>query len=185
MPCAETLASFRPQLLSFAIRRLGNRAHAEDAVQETLLAALEGLGRFGGDSSLGTWLFGILKHKVVDAMRRTSKEEPPADGGSDLSHDDSPESALMRRCLLEAVDAALKRLPARAARVFVLRDVMGMDTREVCRELSISSANCWVMHYRVRQTLRACPEVRDAFFSPTGARGRSAWCCANAGPATR
>jgi DNA-directed RNA polymerase specialized sigma24 family protein len=40
-----------------------------------------------------------------------------------------------------------------------------MDTDEVCRELSISSANCWVMHHRARQKLRASPEVRDAILS--------------------
>jgi RNA polymerase sigma-70 factor (ECF subfamily) len=143
------------------MRRLGDRQHAEDAVQETLLAALENLERFGGGSSLGTWLFAILKHKIVDAMRRASREEP-LKLEADLLHDASPERDLARRRLLEAVDAALKRLPARAARVFVLRELMGMNTQEVCRELSISSANCWVMDYRVRQKLRACPEVRDA-----------------------
>jgi RNA polymerase sigma-70 factor, ECF subfamily len=157
----ETLGGFRPQLLSFAQRLLGNREHAEDAVQETLLAALEGLERFGGGSSVGTWLFGILKHKIVDAMRRASREEP-LELEADQPHDASPESELARRRLLEAVDAALQRLPARAARVFVLRELMDLDTREVCRELSISSANCWVMDYRVRQKLRACREIRDA-----------------------
>ena len=165
----ETLGGFRPQLLSFAQRRLGNREHAEDAVQETLLAALEGLERFGGGSSLGTWLFAILKHKIVDVMRRAPREDP-LDGGSDLSHDATPESELARRGLLEAVDAALMRLPARAARVFVMRGVMGMDTDEVCRELSISSANCWVMHHRARQMLRASPEVRDAILSLEASR---------------
>jgi RNA polymerase sigma-70 factor, ECF subfamily len=157
----ETLGSFRPQLLSFALRRLGNRERAEDAVQEALLAALEGLERFGGGSSLGTWLFAILKHKIVDAMRLACREEP-LDRGTDPPHDAGPESELALRGLLEAVDAALKRLPARAAQVFVLREVMGMNSDEVCRELSISPANCWVMNYRVRQKLRACREVRDA-----------------------
>jgi RNA polymerase sigma-70 factor (ECF subfamily) len=161
MKVVHSLGTFRPQLLRFALRRLDNRAHAEDAVQETLLAALEGLERFAGDASLGTWLFAILKHKIVDAMRLASREEP-LDVDADLPHDAGPESELARRGVLEAVDGALARLPARAARVFVLRGVMGMDTDEVCRELSISSANCWVMHHRVRQKLRACPEVRDA-----------------------
>jgi RNA polymerase sigma-70 factor (ECF subfamily) len=157
----ETLGSFRPRLLSFAMRRLGDRHHAEDAVQEALLAALEGLERFSGGSSVGTWLFAILKHKIVDALRRASREQP-LELEPDQPHDAGPESELARRRLLEAVDAALKRLPARAARVFVLRELMDVDTREVCRELSISSANCWVMDYRVRQKLRACREIRDA-----------------------
>ena len=161
MQVVGSLGGFRPQLLSFAMRRLGNRERAEDAVQDTLLAALEGLERFGGASSLGTWLFGILKHKIVDAMRRASREEP-LELEVEEPHDAGPESELARRRLLEAVDASLKRLPARAARVFVLRALMEMNTAEVCRELSISSANCWVMDYRARKKLRACRELRDA-----------------------
>jgi RNA polymerase sigma-70 factor (ECF subfamily) len=161
MQVVASLGSLRPRLLSYALRHLGNRERAEDAVQETLLAALEGLERFGGGSSVGTWLFAILKHKIVDAMRRASREEP-LELEADQPHDASPESELARRRLLEAVDAALKRLPARAARVFVLRELMEMNTTEVCRELLISSANCWVMGYRARQKLRACRELRDA-----------------------
>jgi RNA polymerase sigma-70 factor (ECF subfamily) len=150
----QELGRFRPQLLSFAMRRLRNRDQAEDAVQETLLAALEGMERFGGGSSLGTWLTGILKHKIVDALRASSREEL-LDYDEVVSQDDGPENGLARRRLLDALDAGLKQLPACAARVFVLREVMGMDTGEVCRELSISASNCWVMHYRVRMRLRS------------------------------
>ena len=70
-------------------------------------------------------------------------------------HDAHPETELARRRLLEAMDVRLSQLPACAARVFVLRDVLGMDTAEVCRELSISRANCWVMTHRARVRLRA------------------------------
>jgi RNA polymerase sigma-70 factor (ECF subfamily) len=154
----QELGRFRPQLLSFAMRRLRNRDQAEDAVQETLLAALEGMERFGGGSSLGTWLTGILKHKIVDALRASSREEP-LDYDEDVAHGSDPEDELARRRLLHAVDAGLKQLPSCAARVFVLREVMGMDTAEVCRQLSISSSNCWVMHHRARMRLRACPTI--------------------------
>jgi RNA polymerase sigma-70 factor (ECF subfamily) len=158
----QEIGRFRPDLLKFAMLQLRNAAHAEDAVQETLLAALEGIEGFGGGSSLRTWLTGILKHKVVDAMRASSKEEP-LDYDDDLPHDRDPESELARRRLLDAVDARLKQVSSCAARVFVLREVIGMETHEVCKELSISASNCWVMHHRVRQRLRACPEIRDAF----------------------
>lgn len=143
------------------MRRLRNRDQAEDAVQETLLAAVESIERFGGGSSLGTWLIGILKHKIVDALRASSREEP-LDYDEDVGHGSDPENELARRRLLHAVDAGLKQLPSCAARVFVLREVMGMDTAEVCRQLSISSSNCWVMHHRARQKLRACPRIQDA-----------------------
>jgi RNA polymerase sigma-70 factor (ECF subfamily) len=153
MGSAHELGRLRPQLMSFALRRLGDRHRAEDAVQETLLAALEGINRFGGGSSLRTWLTGILKHKIVDALRAAPPEEP-LDYHEEV-HDAHPETELAQRRILEAVDARLKELSANAARVFVLRDVLGMDTAEVCRELSISRANCWVMSHRARVRLRA------------------------------
>jgi RNA polymerase sigma-70 factor (ECF subfamily) len=156
------LGRFRPQLLSFAMRRLRNRDQAEDAVQETLLAALEGMERFGGSSSLGTWLVGILKHKIADVLRASSREEP-LDYDEDPWHDSGPEHGLARRRLVDALHAGLKRLPSCAAQVFVMREVMGMDTAEVCSQLAITSSNCWVMHHRARRKLRACPGIRDAF----------------------
>lgn len=153
------LGRLRPQLLSFALRRLRNRELAEDAVQETLLAALESIDGFSGGSSLGTWLVGILKHKIIDAVRASSREEP-LDYDENLIHDNDPESELARRRALDAVDARLKRLPSCAAQVFVLREVIGMEMAEVCRELAISSSNCSVMHHRAKMQLRACPRVR-------------------------
>jgi RNA polymerase sigma-70 factor (ECF subfamily) len=148
------LGTFRPQLFGFAMRRLRDRDRAEDAVQDTLLAALEGIDRFGGGSSLGTWLVGILKHKIADALRGSSKEEP-LDYDELVSHDHDPQDGLARRRLLDALDAGLRQLPSCAARVFVMRQVMGMDTAEVCRELSISPSNCWVISHRARMRLRA------------------------------
>jgi RNA polymerase sigma-70 factor (ECF subfamily) len=155
----QELGRLRPVLLRYAMRRLRNRDQAEDAVQETLLAALEGIERFGRSSALGTWLIGILKHKMMDAMRASFNEEQ-LDCDEDPAHHRGPESELARRRLISAVEARLKQVPSCAARVFVLREVVGMDTDEICRELSISPSNCWVMHYRVRMRLRACPRIR-------------------------
>jgi RNA polymerase sigma-70 factor, ECF subfamily len=156
---AEELGGFRQQLLSFAMRRLRNREQAEDAVQETLLAALED-DRFEGGSSRGTWLIGILKHKIVDALRTGAREMPLPDEEHVLPGND-PEAGFTRRRVVDAVQARLKQLPSCAARVFVLREVMGMDIAEVCRELAISSSNCSVMTHRVRMRLRACPTIRS------------------------
>jgi RNA polymerase sigma-70 factor (ECF subfamily) len=154
----ERLGALRAQLLSFALRRLGNRAQAEDAVQETLLAALED-ERFQGRSSLETWLTGILKHKIVDIVRAGARETPLEDE-EHIPPGGDPEAGLARRRVVDAVQARLRQLPSRAARVFVLREVMGMDTAEVCRELAITSSNCGVMHHRARLRLRACPTIR-------------------------
>ena len=72
----------RSYLLRYALLQLRNPAQAEDAVQETLLAALEGRDRFSGRSSLRTWLTGILKHKIIDAIRRKSRDAGSPTGWS-------------------------------------------------------------------------------------------------------
>src|SRR5688500_6074551 len=73
----------RPYLLRYASLQLRDAHAAEDAVQEALLAALAGEAGFAGRSYLRTWLTGILKHKIVDAIRRLSRETavPPDEEG--------------------------------------------------------------------------------------------------------
>src|SRR5437870_13819328 len=73
---ALDLEKHRPVLLKFAMLQLRNQAQAEDAVQETLIAAIQGAKNFAGRSSVRTWLVGILKHKIVDLIRRSSREQP-------------------------------------------------------------------------------------------------------------
>ena len=67
---AHQVEALRPQLMRFARSQLRNAAWAEDAVSDTLLAALEKPQSFAGQSQLKTWLVGILKHKVIDQLRR-------------------------------------------------------------------------------------------------------------------
>lgn len=157
--CVHELARLRPQLVRFARSRLRDRHQAEDAVQETLLAALEGRGGFAAGSSLRTWVIGILKHKIVDSMRASGREVP-LDPENEPVHETGPEDRLARRRLVEALGRGLQRLPANAARAFLLREAIGMDTAEVCKELAISSSNCWVMLHRARKRLRECQEIR-------------------------
>jgi RNA polymerase sigma-70 factor (ECF subfamily) len=174
------LATHRPYLLRVARLQLRDEALAEDVVQETLVAALSG-GGFSGKSSLKTWLTGILKHKIVDAIRRKQREplavasfgsreaeldvedfdalfnskgawdSPPADWGD-------PEAALNRRQFFEMMDFCLEGLPPNTARVFMMREVMELEGDEICAELSITANNLWVILYRARMALRACLE---------------------------
>src|SRR6187402_1998135 len=85
MPIESQLAEHQAYLLRFARLQLRNDAWAEDAVSETMLAALAKPQSFGSRSQLKTWLVGILKHKVVDALRHHSREvsTPQTDPDSD------------------------------------------------------------------------------------------------------
>src|SRR3954467_6552278 len=74
MTIESQLAEHRAYLLRFARLQLRNEAWAEDAVSETLLAALTKPQSFGNRSQLKTWLVGILKHKVIDILRQRKRE---------------------------------------------------------------------------------------------------------------
>jgi len=106
----NALAQLRPQLLRFAMLRLGNRDLAEDAVQETLLAAIEGIDSYAGDSSLAAWLYGILRHKIVDCMRSAGRQEP--DPHQDAPLPDSRELAISVSNCWVTLHRARKRLRA-------------------------------------------------------------------------
>jgi RNA polymerase sigma factor (sigma-70 family) len=156
----EELARLRPQLMAFALQRTRSREQAEDAVQEALMAALEGLGGFAGTSSLSTWLFGILKHKIVDGRRRRPREDGVEMDLDVLAHGaPGPEQACAGRKMLAVIDRSLAELPMRSAQAFVLREVLGEETAEVCRLLRVTPTHCWVLVHRARTRLRACPEI--------------------------
>jgi RNA polymerase sigma-70 factor (ECF subfamily) len=164
----------RPYLMRYASLQLRDAAAAEDAVQETLLAALAGESGFAARANLRTWLTGILKHKIVDTIRRQAREPaaPPEteDGLQDFDalfeangHWSErppawadPDGALEQQQFFRALEMCLERLPARTARVFMLREHLGEETGAICKELDITPTHCWVLLYRARMTLREC-----------------------------
>jgi RNA polymerase sigma-70 factor (ECF subfamily) len=169
------LEALRPYLLRYAAMELRNREAAEDCVQEALLAALSAPASFEGRSNLRTWLTGILKHKIVDAIRRQSRERPVEGPEEDLTDLDAlfnetghwadrpqpwddPDGALHQKQFLVALETCLAGLPARTAQVFMLREHLGLETAEICKELGLTSTNCWVLLYRARMLLRECLE---------------------------
>lgn len=175
---AVELDTHRRYLLRVAQLQLRDADLAEDVVQETIVAALSARDGFSGRSSVKTWLTGILKHKIVDAIRlkqrqpiivATFEEEtdldefdplfkdngawdaPPADWGD-------PENALSRAEFMGIMDFCLEKLPPNTARVFMMREVMELETAEICKELTITANNLWVILYRARMALRQCLE---------------------------
>jgi RNA polymerase sigma-70 factor, ECF subfamily len=154
---------------------LRSREAAEDAVQETLLAALAAESSFAGRSNLRTWLTGILKHKIVDTIRRTSRERPLEGVDGEASVEDLealfdetghwreppqawPEQALQDKQFIAALERCLELLPARTGQVFLMREHLGFETADICKELGITPTHCWVLLYRARVALRDCLE---------------------------
>ena len=172
------LETHRRYLLRVAHLQLRDADLAEDVVQDTLVAALGARARFTGKSSVKTWLTGILKHKIVDAIRHKQRQPvfeasfqeecdldefdpmfkdngawaaPPADWGD-------PENALSRRQFFDVMEFCLEKLPPNTARVFMMREVMELESDEICKELAITANNLWVILYRARMALRQCLE---------------------------
>ena len=173
---AVQLEKLRPQLLKYAQLQLRNSAWAEDAVSETLLAAIEKPHSFAGQSQLKTWLIGILKHKLIDQIRRNSREmstssaEDRQDFEDDLFHVDGhwrdapkdwgdPEHCLRQQDFMRVLEACVEHLPGQQGRLFMMREWLEMDTDEICKELTISATNLWVMLHRARLRLRECMQL--------------------------
>jgi RNA polymerase sigma-70 factor (ECF subfamily) len=173
------LEPLRPSLTRYARWLLGNDAAAEDAVQETMLAALQSPESFAGRSKAKTWLFGILKHKVADTFRRQGREQPlPDDSDDDPRTDGSglfmenghwreppsnwgdPEAAFSQARFFEVLESCIEELPKNTARVFTLRELMGMETDEICEAVGITPGNCFVILHRARTMLRGLLEQR-------------------------
>ena len=176
----QDIQRHRPYLLRYALLQLRDRELAQDVVQETLLAALEGRARFSGKSSPRTWLTGILKQKIIDAIRRKTREQPASSGDEEAAESSAadaafkgdghwqqmpanwgnPEHALENRRFWEIFELCSRLMPERTARVFMLREVMGLTTDEICQELAITPTNLWVMLHRARLSLRECLEIK-------------------------
>jgi RNA polymerase sigma-70 factor (ECF subfamily) len=171
----EQLEGLRPYLLRYASLQLRNREAAEDAVQETLVAALAAAAGFEGRSNVRTWITGILKHKIIDTIRRSSREAPISGDEDEPSEFDAlfderghwrehpdawsdPDSALQQKQFLAALEQCLAALPARTAQAFMLREHMGLETQDICKELDVTATHCWVLLYRARMALRECLE---------------------------
>lgn len=174
---SRQLVDLRPRLVRFARLQLREDAAAEDAVQDALLAAAQNADRFEGASAAATWVFAILRNKLVDEFRRRGRdpvalaemegetalesmfeeqfdarghwrEPPPA--WSD------PAASMEQKRFWEAFEVCISALPERPARVFGMRELLGMESEEICKELGISSSNCWVLLHRARLGLRDC-----------------------------
>jgi RNA polymerase sigma-70 factor (TIGR02943 family) len=178
MAIETELAGHRAYLLRYARLQLRNDAWAEDAVSETLLAALSKPQSFGNRSQLKTWLVGILKHKVVDILRQRQREvalnveegdegdaldglmfkadghyaTPPADWGD-------PEQDLSTRQFFVVLEACAEKLPPAMGRVFLMREWLELSSEEICKELQLTPTNLYVQLHRARGRLRECLEL--------------------------
>lgn len=165
-------------LFRYALPRVRNHDHAEELVQETFLAALRSFDTFHATSSPRTWLVGILRHKIIDLFRkrdRTKERESldERDAAIDSWFDGKgrwinapahvafdPATQRDRADFWVVFEECLGTLPELQANAFSLRVMDDVESEEICKVLSISSTNLWVLLHRARARLRACIETK-------------------------
>ena len=170
-PC-EWVQRYGDALYRYALTRLRRSHEAEEAVQETLLAAFRARHQFQERSLPLTWLTGILKRKILDRMREAARQPSDTDPADlDVWFDASdhwreplgswgdPASYAARSEFWWIVRNCLAKLPARMAEAFTLRTIDDQEPAEVCRDLAISHENLWVLLHRARLRLARCLQV--------------------------
>ncbi|MES2951080.1 MAG: sigma-70 family RNA polymerase sigma factor [Pseudomonadota bacterium] len=175
----EQIVALQDYLLKFARLQLRNDAWAEDAVSETVLAALAKPQSFGNRSQLKTWLVGILKHKVVDALRHHHREISGLDNSEDDNTDPleaiafkadghfveqpadwgNPEQQASSQQFFAILEVCAAKLPAAQGRLFLMREWLELSSDEICKELQLTPTNLYVQLHRARLRLRECLEL--------------------------
>lgn len=173
--------TYADALFRYALTRLRRRQDAEDAVQETLLAALQGHRAFRGDSAELTWLIGILRNKVVDRIRLSAREnlaspvdevDEPIDQWSGTTNkwlrapktwQTDPTQLVEDGEFWDQIRKCFAGLPERQAQVFALRTFDELDAEDICQQTGLTETNLWVLLHRARGSLRTCLE--DSWFA--------------------
>ena len=150
----SSLTEIRRDMMKFAHLQLRDETLAEDVVQEALAAALTSAKEFAGRSALKTWVFAILRNKIIDQIRLQSRTT----NVSSFSQQEESLDETFETRFWDVFDACLKHLPENTARVFMMREFLEFETAEVCQELSITISNCNVILHRARNGLRNCLE---------------------------
>ena len=172
------LADHGDYLYQYAYVRLRNRATAEDAVQETFLAGIQSLHRYHGSTPIRYWLRGILRYKVIDILRKQSREITVNDSDNAEILDSlkfkwfgipnknpspwafDPDKAYEQSEFWEIFYGCLSRLKRVAGIAFTLRELEGLSTEEICKELDMTPNNLWVVLHRARAQLKTCLESK-------------------------
>ena len=183
----ELVSAHHGALVRMALGHVADRELAEEVVQDTWMAVIQGLSRFEGRSSLRTWIFGILIHKAKDRGVREKRHTTFSDFEShDDDHDEAidpsrfhqsgewaghwsvppqpwdeqtPEALLASRQAVAAMQQAIEALPPTLKDVLILRDIEGIEAKKACELLKITETNLYVRLHRARERVRRSVEV--------------------------
>jgi RNA polymerase sigma-70 factor (ECF subfamily) len=162
---SQALVEHGDRLYALALRVTRDPDLAGDAVQEAFATALQRIGDFRGESSLGTWLHRIVYNKSIDLLRHRGRQTPLLDEEAGEVDDERlagqpawsrpPDQILYGEETRRALDEALARLTPQQRAVFTLREMEGLSTEEVASMLELEPGAVRVHLHRARLRLRA------------------------------
>ena len=152
------ISEIRKQMLNFAKLQLRDSNVAEDMVQESLLSAVKNITNFKRQAALKTWVFAILKNKIVDYLRQKDRLVLE----SDLLSDDENGNSFFDQNGHWKEDCQPKgwQEPAKQAKVFMMREYLELPADEICGSEEITSSNLHVLLYRARLQLQHCLSIK-------------------------
>ncbi len=170
----QLVNQYTDELFSWASYKVSDVEQAKDLVQDTFLAAAEKFDSFKGDSSPKTWLFSILKYKIIDhyrakVVRPYNYENKSASkfftddgdwildkrpGNWDIDDGHLLDNVDFNEILKECIEA----LPEKWSLSVKLKYLMSKKGEEICQELGITPSNYWQIMHRAKLQLRECIE---------------------------
>jgi len=174
---SKWIDNYADGMFNYTFIRLRDRETAKDLVQDTFLSALQNLDSFRGDSTEKTWLYSILKNKIIDYYRKKASDKTISysgvNGTSNLNYyfDEQGEWKVSVRPLdwgetgyeklhskefMEILHKCLSILTEQGRAIFIFKYIEEMEFEEICKELEISSSNYWVIMHRSKLQLRQC-----------------------------
>lgn len=168
------LEQIRAQMLKFAELQLHHADLAEDLVQEAFLSAFKNLANFKHQSAFKTWVFAILKNKIIDYLRQKGRfvleSEVEAENATNHFFDETghwkidyypselqdEEERVYSDEFWLIFETCLMCLPAKQAKIFMMREFLELSSEEICQETQLSSSNLHTSLYRARLQLQNC-----------------------------
>lgn len=173
------IALYADYLLNYAFFRVRDRELAEDLMQETFISALKSQQTYNGTAGEKTWLTAILKNKIIDYYRsKLSKYTKLTDSINNTTNNDffdektdfhwmkgkqpsewnTTERQIESSEFNSAFMDCMQKLPEKLSAIFSLKYIEDEQSEVICKELSITSSNYWVMMHRAKLQLRECLE---------------------------
>lgn len=177
------VTNFSDELFSWALYKTSSKEVAEDLVQETFLAAYHKIESFKGDSQPKTWLFSILKNKVIDHYRldaKTTKQNRSLseNSGNEITEglfnenenwasneinaiwNNDEEELLDNPEFNHVLQECMDDLPNKWRNAFTSKYLTDKKAEEICQDLDITVSNYWQIVHRSKLLMKKCLELK-------------------------